>query len=225
MIRQLFDRDSCTYTYIISNDENNDCVVIDPVLELFERDVSLLTEWGLTPRLTLETHTHADHITAANLLRDKFDCKIGVSYYGDVEGADLYLKDNAAVSFGDEQVKILHTPGHTKESVCFLFQNNLFSGDTLLIRGCGRTDFQGGSADQLYQSIQAKVFTLPNETKVLPGHDYKGRQSSYIGEEKKHNPRLTKSQSEFRNLMENLGLPYPAKIDVAVPANNLLRPS
>ncbi len=221
MIRQLFDRVSCTYTYIVLDLKTRECVVIDPVMEQFDRDETLMKQWGYTPKYTLETHTHADHISAAKLFREKYKSKIAVSSYGLAKGADIYLKENDSISTEQISIKVLHTPGHTEESLCFLYKETIFTGDTLLIRGCGRTDFQGGSADDLYESVHSKIFTLPSETKIFPGHDYQGRLWSSVGEEKKHNPRLTQTKEQFKELMQNLGLSYPEKMNVAVPANSL----
>jgi glyoxylase-like metal-dependent hydrolase (beta-lactamase superfamily II) len=191
-------------------------------MDQFERDKLLLSEWDLTPTIIAETHTHADHITSASLYRETYNAKIAVSAYGDVHGADYYLGNGDILEIKGAVLQVLHTPGHTEESLCYLFDQCAFTGDTLLIRGCGRTDFQGGSSEQLFDSVTQKLFTLADDTVVYPGHDYKGRLWSTVAEEKKHNPRLTKNKEEFCELMANLGLSHPKKMDVAVPANNAL---
>lgn len=218
--RQLFDRESCTYTYVIGDEKSKRAFVIDPVLELVDRDVQLLNEWGYKPKYILETHIHADHITGSAKLKEHFpDLKSVVSADSDAD-ADMLLLDGDILSIGDIAIQALATPGHTNTCMSYYLQDRVFTGDTLLIRGCGRTDFQSGDAGTLYDSITHKLFSLPDETLVFPAHNYKGMLWSTIGEEKAHNPRLARrSREDFIEIMNNLDLPQPAKIDVAVPAN------
>lgn len=218
MFRQLFDIESCTYTYILA--DQGEGIIIDPVIENKERDLNLLNELGIKLKYILETHLHADHVTSAAALRDETGAKFCISAKENVENADINLENDQTLSFGNRTVTALETPGHTSGSMCFLVDDYLFTGDTLLIRGCGRTDFQGGSPETLYDVIITKIFTLPDSTKIYPGHDYKGQQVSTVGEEKQHNPRLSgKTREEFVEIMNNLNLPKPNKIDEAVPAN------
>jgi len=222
MFRQLFDPDSSTYTYLLADDATHEAVLIDPVLEQTERDLALVREHGLTLRWTLETHVHADHITGAMAIREALggDTRTAVSRDCNAQGYDRMLSDGDVVLFGHDQIMVIATPGHTAGSVSFLWRDRVFTGDALLIGGCGRTDFQGGSAAALYQSITQKLFTLDEQTLVYPGHDYKGRRVSSIGEEKQFNARLAgKSESEFVHIMNSLNLPDPKRIHEAVPAN------
>lgn len=219
MLRQLFDPESSTYTYLVADETTRKALLIDPVREQIERDLRLIAELGLTLELVLETHVHADHVTAAGLLRERTGARTAASKAG-APCVDLRLDHGDVVRLGNLAVTVLATPGHTDDGLTFVIDGHAFTGDTLLIRGCGRADFQNGSADQLYASITRLLFALPDETVVLPGHDYKGLTSSTIGEEKRHNPRLAgKSRAEFVTIMNGLGLPPPKKLDVAVPAN------
>jgi sulfur dioxygenase len=222
--RQLFDRSSCTYTYLLADDAGS-AVLIDPVVELLDRDLSLLHELGLRLDATLETHIHADHITSAAALRDRTGCRIATCSE-DYTGQDVLLNHGDVLHVGTLALEARHTPGHTAGSACFWIDDRVFTGDTLLIRGCGRTDFQGGSAEQLYRSVHEQLFTLPDTCRVYPGHDYQGRTVSTIGEEKAHNPRLGggRTESEFVTIMRNLKLDPPTLIDVAVPANRTFGP-
>lgn len=221
--RQLFDRTSCTYTYLLADQACGEAILIDPVLEQWERDAQLLKEWGLNLKYTLETHVHADHITGAHKLREAFGCQSALSPASNAHCADFFLEDEAKVQFGQFYVKVLKTPGHTSSCISFLTHDlsRVFTGDALMIRGCGRTDFQQGNPTTLYESVHHKLFTLNDDTLVYPGHDYKGRTVSTIGEEKQFNPRLgqNKSLEEFIEIMNNLNLPEPQKIDIAVLAN------
>lgn len=221
---QLFDTESSTFTYILTAPGSNDAVIIDPVDHHWERDLRHLERLGLKLVYVLETHAHADHITSAGRLRELTGAQAAVPGGCGISPAEVQLDDGDIIRFGDaEEIKILHTPGHTAGSMSYVWRNNVFTGDTLLIDGCGRTDFQSGSSDALYDSVTKKLFTLPDETRMWPGHDYKGQVVSTIGWEKRHNARLAaRSREDFRKLMSELDLPKPKMIDVAVPANQNL---
>lgn len=228
--RQLFDRQSCTYTYLLADADTGAAVLIDPVLELVDRDLKLVNELGLTLTHSLDTHVHADHITGAATLQQRTGCAIVLPSTADAQGADRYLEHGEVLRIGGVQLETRHTPGHTAGSATYVVHaaGIAFTGDTLLIRGCGRTDFQGGSAETLYDSVHTQIFSLPDTTVLYPGHCYRGLTCSTVGEEKRWNPRLGggRSLTEFVGIMDALGLPHPAKIDVAVPANRRLgRPS
>ena len=223
IFRQLFDRDSCTYTYLLGDADTGDAVLIDPVRELVERDEQILRELGLTLRFTLETHVHADHVTGSGLLRQRLGSQSVVAEAGGAPCADVQARHGDRITFGGQSLEVRRTPGHTDGCVSYVDHANkrVFTGDTLLIRGCGRTDFQQGSPAKLYESVHEQIFSLPDDFSIFPGHDYKGRTASSVAEEKAHNARLGggKSQAEFQVIMDNLKLAYPKKIDVAVPAN------
>ncbi len=223
VFRQLFDEGTSTYTYLLGDGKTGDAVLIDPVFEQVNRDTALLRELSLSLRLVLDTHCHADHITAAWLLRRQFSCEIGISRDSGVEGATLYLEDDDEVRFGSYTLKVLLTPGHTKGCATYVLNDGLraFTGDTILIRGCGRTDFQEGNPLTLYRSVHEKIFALPPSTVIYPGHDYRGLSSTSVAEEREHNPRLggEVSETDFVGYMNNLGLAYPERIDAALPAN------
>ncbi len=223
IFRQLFDQESSTYTYLLGDADSGDAVIIDPVFEQVRRDAALLGELGLKLRVVLDTHCHADHVTGAWLLRQRTGAEIAVSANGGVEGADRYLKQGDRVSFGARYLEVRETPGHTNGCLTYVLDDasRAFTGDALLIRGCGRTDFQQGSAAGLYRSIQEQIFTLPDTTSLYPAHDYNGLTVTSVGEEKRFNPRFGGDigERDFIGYMDNLGLAHPRKIDVAVPAN------
>ena len=222
IFRQLFDPASSTYTYLLGDEVAQEAVLIDPVKEHAERDKALLAALGLKLRYIVETHVHADHITGASALKAATGAETVVALDCGTTGFDRMLVDGDEVCFGDETLRAIHTPGHTPGSTSYLWRDRVFTGDTLLIGGCGRADFQKGDVHALYRSITQKLFVLPDETLVYPGHDYKGRRVSCIGEEKATNPRLAgKSEAEFVDIMNNLNLPKPKRIDEAVPANLL----
>ena len=219
LLRQLFDEETYTYTYLIADPKRGEALLIDTVRGKVERDLQLLQELGLKLVYVLDTHVHADHVTGAGLLRERVGAKVVASPKG-AECADVKVKDGDVITMGDVQVKVLETPGHTDDSLSYVIGDNVFTGDALLVRGCGRTDFQNGDTDTLYDSITGKLFALSTQTVVWPGHDYRGQTQSTIAEEKQHNPRLAnKSREEFQQIMGALNLPRPKYLDVAVPAN------
>jgi glyoxylase-like metal-dependent hydrolase (beta-lactamase superfamily II)/rhodanese-related sulfurtransferase len=218
--KQLFDPATSTYTYLIADDETHEAVLIDPVIEQLERDLKLVREHGLTLKYILETHVHADHITASLALKQATGAQTAVSLDCNAQGYDRMLEEGNVILFGREEVLVIATPGHTSGSVSYLWRDRVLTGDTLLIGGCGRTDFQNGSAEALWLSITEKLFQLDDQVLVYPGHDYKGRRVSSIGEEKQFNARLAgKTREEFIDIMNNLNLPMPNRLQEAVPAN------
>ena len=220
-VRQLFDHETWTYTYLLFDEKTKEAAIIDSVKEKFERDSKYISELGLTLKYALETHVHADHVTASGLLREKYACEIGVHAESGNNCADLKIHEGDVFKLGGQIITALHTPGHTNGDVSYKIDGAVFTGDALLIRACGRTDFQQGSSNKLYHSITQKLFTLPDDTIVYPGHDYDGFTSSTIGEEKAQNPRLAneKLEADFVEIMDTMDLPKPKKIDVAVPGN------
>jgi glyoxylase-like metal-dependent hydrolase (beta-lactamase superfamily II) len=219
ILRQLFDRASSTYTYLIGDPETGQAALVDPVREQVDRDLNYVGELGLELAYVLETHVHADHVTAAAVLRERTGAKTAASERG-APCVDVPLRHGDVVSLGTLGITALATPGHTDDGMSFLVGGYVLTGDTLLIRGCGRSDFQNGDAGELYDSITRVLFKLPKDTVVLPGHDYRGATSSTIGEEMAHNPRIAgRSREAFIELMRSLRLPPPAQLDVAVPAN------
>jgi sulfur dioxygenase len=223
LLRQLFDLDSSTYTYLIADYQSRKAVLIDPVFEQFGRDRKLIEELELELVYVLETHVHADHVTAGALLRRQFGAQTVVSERAGVVCADRQVKHGDVIEFGGCQLQVRETPGHTAGCLSFFCESPacVFTGDALLIRGCGRTDFQGGDSATLYASVHTQLFSLPEDTLIYPAHDYTGRSVSSVREEKRYNPRLgqARSREEFVAIMQALALPYPRKIDAALPAN------
>ena len=220
LFRQLFDAESSTYTYLIASDFGREAVLIDPVIEHTERYLTLIEQLDLRLVRALDTHIHADHITALGALRDATDCITVMGEQSKAECVSETIRDGQTLDIDGIRLRGLSTPGHTSESFSFVMDDRVFTGDVLLIRGTGRTDFQGGDPHQSWDSIVNRLFKLPDETLVFPAHDYKGWTVSTIREEKRHNPRLAaKSEREYVEIMENLNLPDPKMMDVAVPAN------
>jgi len=227
IFRQLFEPESSTYTYLLGCPETRAALLIDPVIETAERDLCELRALGLELAWTVDTHIHADHVTAASRLRSLTGCRIAFPAGEDTSLADRHLSEVEPLEMGGIALRPLFTPGHTDNHHSYLVDQSaaarLFTGDALLIDGCGRTDFQGGCAATLYRSVHDKIFSLPCETLVYPAHDYQGRRVSSVGQERARNPRLGGGRTigEFVEIMAALDLPYPKKIDLAVPANRL----
>jgi sulfur dioxygenase len=225
LFRQLLEPESCAYTYLIACDVSGEAALIDPVLETVGRDLQLLEELGLSLRFTIETHIHADHVTGASLLRERTGCKCAVPERSGAEHADLAVRGGEPIPIGGLELQPIYTPGHTDDHHSYYLDGSgvgrAFTGDVLLIDGCGRTDFQNGDAATLYRSVREKLFSLPGDTLIYPGHDYQQRHVSSVGQERERNPRLGggKSLEEFVAIMAALNLPRPKKMDVAVPAN------
>ena len=221
IFRQLFEPLSSTYTYLFGCESTGQAVLVDPVVVAMDRDLGEIQRLGLTLAWTLDTHIHADHITAARHLRERVGSRIAAPAIDGLPCVDQGVEEGKPFSVGSLSFQPLHTPGHTAGHFCYAMDGRVMSGDALLIDGCGRTDFQGGSADDLYRSVTEKLFALPEECLVYPGHDYQGRHVSSIAQEKKRNPRLGqgKTLEEFRAIMAGLNLPYPKFIDHAVPGN------
>jgi glyoxylase-like metal-dependent hydrolase (beta-lactamase superfamily II) len=220
-IRQLFDRETSTYTYLIADEKTSEAAIIDPVKEQFARDVALIEQLGFKLKYALETHIHADHITSSGKMREKFGAKAALHENSEAKCADWLLKDNDEIKLGDLVIKAFHTPGHTNADMSFVVDGYVFTGDALLIRDCGRTDFQLGDAATLYHSIHEKIFSLDDKTIIYPGHDYNGLTASTVKEEKQFNNRLgnEKTEEEFIEIMANLDLSLPKKIKESVPGN------
>ena len=220
-VRQLFDRETSTYTYLIADDATSEAAIIDPVKEQLERDVILIKQLGFNLKYVLETHVHADHITSSGKLRDEFSAEVVLHENSGAECADLLIKDNDILKLGAIEIKALHTPGHTNADLSFAAEDYVFTGDALLVRDCGRTDFQAGSSVTLYNSINDKIFSLDEKTTIYPGHDYYGFTASTVKEEKQFNNRLGngKTEDEFVEIMANLDLALPKKIKESVPGN------
>jgi glyoxylase-like metal-dependent hydrolase (beta-lactamase superfamily II) len=223
IFEQLFDKTSSTLTYIVGDAATCEAVIIDSVDHQMERDLEVLASRGLRLIYTLETHAHADHITAAGELRRRTGAKAAAPFNCGIDPADIHVEEGSVIRVGNEMLTAMETPGHTAGSVCYRWRDAVFTGDTLFIGGCGRTDFQGGDAGALYDSIVQRLFSLPDGTRVFPGHDYHGNRVSTIGEERRNNPRVSgKTREEFIAVMAALNLPKPKLIDVAVPANRRL---
>jgi glyoxylase-like metal-dependent hydrolase (beta-lactamase superfamily II)/rhodanese-related sulfurtransferase len=217
---QLFDADSSTYTYVLFDHTTREALIIDPVEEQIERDLATLREYGLKLVWAVETHAHADHITSAGKLAELAGARTAAPAGCGIGTAATQLAHGDVLRFGAETLRALHTPGHTAGSMSFVWRDQVFTGDTLLINGCGRTDFQSGSAVELYRSLTQVLFALPDDTTVWPGHDYQGRTHSTIAQEKAGNARVAgKTEAEFVAIMDSLNLPRPRRIDEAVPAN------
>lgn len=223
IFRQLFDQQSSTYTYLLGDTDSGEALVIDAVYEQVGRDRALLSELGLTLVAVLDTHCHADHVTGAWLLKHYTGASICISHAAGVSGADRELRHGEQVRFGSRYLEVRETPGHTNGCLTYVLDDEsiAFTGDTLLIRGCGRTDFQQGDPRTMYQSIQTQILALPAQTRLYPAHDYKGITVTTVSEEKQFNPRLGGqiSEQDFVGYMNNLGLPHPKQIDIALPAN------
>jgi sulfur dioxygenase len=221
LFRQMFDKESSTYTYLIADETTKAAVLVDPVLEEVERDLRVIQELGLTLRYCLETHIHADHITGTGKLRKLTECLGVVPGNAAANCADQQMQDGEILQLDSILIKAIATPGHTDIHLAYLVNEELLlTGDSLLIRGCGRTDFQSGNAGILFDVITQKIFTLPDKTLVYPGHDYKGFTVSTIGEEKQYNPRFKgQNRESFIKLMSSLNLPNPQKMIAAVPVN------
>jgi glyoxylase-like metal-dependent hydrolase (beta-lactamase superfamily II) len=219
--KQFFEQESSTYTYMLACEETLEAVLIDPVASDIELYTKELEQHQFKLVYTLDTHVHADHITAANLLRERFHCKSVLHRNSGVNCGDILITDGCTLKLGNLSIEARYTPGHTNACTSYLVGNMVFTGDALLIDGCGRTDFQAGNAGMLYDSIHKQLFSLPDHTIVYPGHDYKGRLSSTIGNERLYNSRLgqKRSREDFIKLMDDLNLPYPKQIDKALPAN------
>ena len=226
IFRQLFDRETCTYTYLLADEETHEAVLIDSVREHYERDRGLLLELGLTLKYTLETHVHADHITASGLFRMRLGSRSAISARGGARCADIPLSDGDTLTFGRQTIEARATPGHTSGCMTFVHHGErmAFTGDTLFIRGCGRTDFQEGDSATLYQSVHGKIFSLPDDTRIFPGHDYKGRTCSTVAEETRFNPRLGGGNSEavFIEIMGNLTIEVTDDVQAAIDAKKPL---
>lgn len=221
IFRQLYEPLSSTYTYLLGCEETGLAILIDPVISAMERDLMEVKRLGLSLACTVDTHIHADHITAAREFKKTVGSKIAMPAYDRLPCTDIGIEEGTPLQIGSIVLQPLHTPGHTDGHFAYLFGDRIFTGDALLIEACGRTDFQNGDADALYKSVQEKLFTLPDDVLVYPAHDYKGRRVSSIAQEKERNPRLGggKTLEEFREIMANLKLPYPTFIDYAVPGN------
>ena len=221
LFRQLFDPESCSYTYLIADPTARVAVFVDPVCAQVERDLQLLTELNLTLSYCLETHIHADRITGADRLRRATGCQTAVPTGTNAACADRHLEDGEVLQVGDIAIEAIATPGHTDSHLTYWVNGDrLLTGDALFIRGCGRTDFQSGDAGRLFDSVTQRLFALPDATLVYPGHDYRGHTHSTIGEEKRWNPRFAgRTRTRFIDLMAHLDLPYPQKMAAAIPAN------
>ena len=220
IFKQLFDTKSSTYTYLISSGNGREALIIDPVLENVKEYINILNELDLRLVKVIDTHIHADHVTGASKLKDITKCSTIMGNHTPADSVEIKVKDDEYINLDNLKIRAMYTPGHTSDSYSFLMDNYLFSGDTLLINGTGRTDFQNGNAKDAYNSIFNRLLKLPDETLLYPAHDYKGEKVSTIGKEKKQNPRLqVKSVDEYIDIMNNLDLKKPDKLDSNVSRN------
>lgn len=220
LFHQLFDKNSSTYTYLIASAKGREALIIDPVLENIEQYIKLLNELDLKLVKVIDTHIHADHITAASKLKNRTNCTTIMGEHTPSDAVEIKVKDDEIIYVDKLEIKVIYTPGHTKDSYSFLMNDYLFSGDTLLINGTGRTDFQGGNSEDSYNSIFNRLLKLPEETLLYPAHDYNDQKVSTIGKEKKFNPRLqVDSVSEYTDIMNNLNLSKPKLMDINVASN------
>jgi sulfur dioxygenase len=220
LFHQLFDKNSSTYTYLIASAKGREALIIDPVLENIEQYIKLLNELDLKLVKVIDTHIHADHITAASKLKNRTNCTTIMGEHTPSDAVEIKVKDDEIIYIDKLKIKVIYTPGHTKDSYSFLMNDYLFSGDTLLINGTGRTDFQGGSSEDSYNSIFNTLLKLPEETLLYPAHDYNDQKVSTIGKEKKFNPRLqVDGVSEYVDIMNNLNLSKPKLMDINVASN------
>ena len=220
LFRQLFDKSSSTYTYLIASAKGREALIIDPVLENIEQYIKLLNELDLKLVKVIDTHIHADHITAASKLKDATNCTTIMGEHTPSDTVEIKVKNDDIICVDKLKIKVIYTPGHTKDSYSFLMDDCLFSGDTLLINGTGRTDFQGGNSEDSYNSIFNRLLKLPEETLLYPAHDYNNQKVSTIGKEKKFNPRLqVNSVNEYIDIMNNLNLSKPKLMDINVASN------
>lgn len=221
IFRQLFDNRTFTYTYLLADPITKDAIILDPVLELADRDTRIVNDLGLNLLYAVNTHVHADHVTGTGEIKKKIPkCQSVIAAVSEAK-ADVHIKHGDVIKFGKFHVECRSTPGHTNGCMTYVWHEKsmAFTGDALLIRGCGRTDFQQGNSETLYKSVHEQIFSLPAETLLYPAHDYTGQTVTTVEEEKKGNPRLTKALEEFKKIMDDLKLPYPKQIDRAVPAN------
>ncbi|KAG9470811.1 persulfide dioxygenase ETHE1, mitochondrial [Eleutherodactylus coqui] len=221
IFRQMFEPVSCTYTYLLADADTKEAILIDPVMETANRDAKLVKELGLNMTYAANTHCHADHITGTGVLKKLLPgCKSVISKDSGAM-ADIHIQQGDLIKFGKYSLEARATPGHTDGCLTYVLNDKsmAFTGDALLIRGCGRTDFQQGCPKTLYKSVHSQIFTLPDSCHLYPAHDYTGQMVTTVEEEKRLNPRLTKSEAEFAKIMNNLNLPRPKQIDIAVPAN------
>ena len=220
IFKQLFDTKSSTYTYLISSGDGREALIIDPVLENVNEYISILKELDLRLVKVIDTHIHADHVTGASKLKDITKCSTIMGNHTPADSVEIKVKDDEYINLDNLKIRAMYTPGHTSDSYSFLMDNYLFSGDTLLINGTGRTDFQNGNAKDSYNSIFNKLLKLPEETLLYPAHDYKGKKVSTIGKEKKQNPRLqVSSVNEYIEIMNNLDLKKPTELETNIAKN------
>lgn len=221
IFRQLIEPLSSTYTYLIGCEETGEAILVDPVINSIERDLEVISQLGLKLTYTVDTHIHADHITSALEMKKKVGSKIATPAMEGLECTDVGIEEGKPFQVGSIRLDPLHTPGHTDGHFAYILQDRVFTGDALLIEGCGRTDFQNGDTETLFKSVREKLFTLPDDYLIYPAHDYKNRRVSTIAQEKDRNERLglDKNLDEFREIMSNLNLPYPRFIDFAVRGN------